>query len=195
MISPYAGLSVYQWVERTRELILKHPLNSTELYAVVHQVWQDIFLSSIGSKPFHIGTDLFPRPQIMAYLLHELVPLELERRYPGYWRRDLQASEKDIVYIPDDTFSIEIKTSSSSRNIYGNRSYAQKGNVPKKEKSGYCLAVNFQKFAGSADAPKVTLVRFGWLDHEDWIGQKAATGQQSRLPADVEQYKLLELPL
>ncbi|MGK7921714.1 MAG: ScaI family restriction endonuclease [Trichodesmium sp.] len=39
------------------------------------------------------------------------------------------------------------------------------------------------------------LVRFGWLDQDDWQGQVAATGQQARLSSDVERYKLLELPL
>ncbi len=43
----------------------------------------------------------------------------------------------------------------------------------------------------SLDAIK--LIRFGWIDSEDWIGQKVATGQQSRLSSDVENYKLLQL--
>ncbi len=42
---------------------------------------------------------------------------------------------------------------------------------------------------------KINLVRFGWLDEEDWIGQTASTGQQARLSSDVERYKLLQLPL
>lgn len=100
-----------------------------------------------------------------------------------------------MVFIPDDRFSIEIKTSSSPRNIYGNRSYAQTGQPPKKSKSGYYLAINFEKFTPGIKNPRILLVRFGWLDHEGWIGQSAATGQQARLSPAVERNKLITLPL
>jgi predicted AAA+ superfamily ATPase len=132
-----------------------------------------------------IGIDLFPSPQILGFLLHELIPLELARRYPEIWRRDQNRTEKDLVYIPDNNFSIEIKTSSSSRNTYGNRSYAQTsatGTKSKKSKSGYYLVVNFQKLnpiVQSEKIPQINLVRFGWLDEVDWQGQVAATGQQA----------------
>jgi ScaI restriction endonuclease len=195
MTSPYHGLSVSGWEAKTRELINAHPIDSTELYQIVVQVWDDIFESGIGSKPFKIGVDLFPRPQIMGFFLHELIPLELEYRYSSLWRREETSDEKDIVYIPDKSFSFEIKTSSSARSIYGNRSYAQKSDTSKKSKSGYYLAINFEKFAKPRKKPTLKLVRFGWLDHEDWQGQAAATGQQARLSRDVEQYKLLVLPL
>ncbi len=90
-----------------------------------------------------------------------------------------------------------MKTSSSKRSIYGNRSYTQKSTTSrrmKKNKSGYYLAINFEKLSKSnppTERPKITLVRFGWLDQDDWQGQVAATGQQARLSSDVERYKLL----
>jgi hypothetical protein len=34
------------------------------------------------------------------------------------------------------------------------------------------------------------IIRFGWLDHSDWMGQKAATGQQARLDPFAEKSKL-----
>jgi ScaI restriction endonuclease len=139
-----------------------------------------------------IGKDIFPKPQIMGFLLHELIPLELTSKYPRDWRRDTSVSDKDLVYIPDDSFSIEVKTSSDPNHIYGNRSYAQGISKGKKGKSGYYLAVNFEKFFTSNN-PSIRLIRFGWIDSSDWIGQKAETGQQSRLPPDVENYKLLQL--
>ncbi|WP_180886422.1 ScaI family restriction endonuclease [Ruegeria sp. THAF57] len=52
--------------------------------------------------------------------------------------------------------------------------------------------VNFEKF-GTNGLPKVKLIRFGWLDHTDWIGQKAATGQQARLRPESDRYKLKRL--
>lgn len=194
MASPYDGLSVDQWKNRTLELLTEHPLDPNELYEIVIQVWDDIFTSGIGSKPFRIGVDLLPRPQIMAYFLHELIPLELANRYPNIWRREETTNEKDLVYIPSNNYSIEIKTSSSARNIYGNRSYAQPSDSIKKLKSGYFLAINFEKFVLQS-SPKITLVRFGWLDHIDWRGQIAASGQQARLHPDAERHKLISLPL
>lgn len=201
MQSPYTGLPVEDWEEKTRELIERHPLDPQEIYDVVIQVWSEIFQSSITSRGYRIGINLFPTPQIMGFFLHELIPLELASKYPGIWRRDNSTLEKDIVYIPNNNFSIEIKTSSSSRNTYGNRSYAQQsalGAKPKKDKSGYYLVVNFQKFnsqMASVQTLNIKLVRFGWIDREDWQGQTAATGQQAKLSPDVERYKLLQLPI
>jgi hypothetical protein len=85
------------------------------------------------------------------------------------------------------------QTSSNPSHIFGNRSYAQETTTQKKGKTGYYLAVNFQKFSAIVQRPNILLVRFGWLDSGDWIGQKAATGQQSRLPPEVDSFKLLEI--
>ena len=191
--SPYAGLRKKRWLEKTRELVEAHPLDQQEIVDIVLQSWNAIFRSKIGPKGFRIGRHIFPKPQIMGFFLHELIPLEFEARYPGVWRGDRTGEDKDLVYIPDSAFSVEIKTSSHRSQIFGNRSYAQRGRAPKKSKFGYVLAVNFEKFSRTAVAPKITRVRFGWLDHTDWVGQRAATGQQARLEPAVEQTKLLSL--
>lgn len=192
--SPYAGLSPIQWADKTRELIDAHPLGDDEIVEVTLGAWEAIFTSKIGGKGFQIGKHLYPKPQIMGFFLHELIPLEFSSRYPNDWRGELTAADKDLVHIPDDKFSVEIKTSSHKSQIFGNRSYAQKGNTHKKSKSGYYLAVNFGKFSGKGSAqPAIHRIRFGWLDDTDWTGQTAATGQQARLSSDVEQGKLLRL--
>lgn len=192
MISPYANKPVEKWPNVTKSLINIHPLSSTEVVEIVLKCWDDIFRSNIGSKPFHIGKDILPKPQIMGFLLHELIPLELEKRYPKLWRRELDASDKDLIYIPNAEFSVEIKTSSNKDKIFGNRSYAQEAITDKKNKSGYYLTVNFEKFTGNKTNifPKILLIRFGWVDHSDWRGQSSATGQQSSLSPDVYRYKL-----
>ncbi|MGK7905294.1 MAG: ScaI family restriction endonuclease [Hormoscilla sp.] len=200
MVSPYEGIPVEKWSAKTRELIEQHPLNPEEIYKLIIRIWDEIFESNITSACYRIGVDLFPRPQIMGLFLHELIPLEFARRYPGIWRGQENEEEKDIVYIPNQKFSLELKTSSSKRSTYGNRSYAQKSTTSgkgKKDKSGYYLVVNFEKFdkQKKSQRPAITLVRFGWIDWSDWQGQVAATGQQARLSLDVERYKLLELPL
>ncbi|MGC9526120.1 MAG: ScaI family restriction endonuclease [Limnospira sp.] len=201
MESPYEGIPVSDWESKTRELIGQHPLDPDEIYEVIVQVWREIFESNLTSRGYRIGVDLFPRPQIMGFFLHELIPLEFSNRYPGIWRREENDFEKDLVYLPNNYFSIEIKTSSSKRSTYGNRSYAQKrtaGVKQKKDKSGYYLVINFQKFdkeRSENQIPDINLIRFGWIDFLDWQGQASATGQQARLNPDVEKYKLLKLPL
>ena len=192
MSSPYSGLSASHWLRVTQEIVEKHPLSTEEIVDAVLDSWQSILDSRLGTKGFRIGKDIFPKPQIMGFLLHELIPLELAAKHPNSWRGDTSASDKDLVYIPDDSFSIEVKTSSAPNRIFGNRSYAQGTSKGKKGKSGYYLAVNFEKFSTSKN-PSIRLIRFGWIDSSDWIGQEAATGQQSRLSLDVENYKLLQL--
>jgi hypothetical protein len=193
MTSPYLNLKSNHWLKVTRRLVNKHPLEPEEIVDVVLSSWTSIFATNMGTKKFKIGKDIFPKPQMMGFFLHELIPLELAARYPTKWRGEQNASDKDIVYIPNDYYSIEVKTSSNPSHIYGNRSYAQASTKGKKAKSGYYLAVNFEQFSTTNTYPKILLVRFGWLDSHDWIGQAAATGQQSRLPTDVENNKLLEL--
>ena len=191
--SPYTGMGVGKWPKITDRLLKKHPLDSATIAEVVLAAWQSIFDSRMGSQGFQIGKDMFPKPQIMGFFLHELIPLELSARFPGEWRGDQASDEKDIVYLPNSDYSIEIKTSSNPNKIFGNRSYAQKTTKAKKSKSGYYLAVNFEKFTESNKRPGIRKIRFGWIDAEDWMGQKAASGQQARLSANVENIKLKTL--
>lgn len=192
--SPYAGLTVEHWQNKTKDLVEKHPLKSAEIVEVVLQSWDDIFDSKLGPKGFQIGKDIYPQPQIMAFLLHELIPLELASRHPNGWRRDLFGTDKDLVCIADENFSIEIKTSSSANGIFGNRSYAQPTQGDKKSKSGYYLAVNFDGFNEENIARRsIRKIRFGWLDHIDWKGQAAATGQAATPSIEAKKHKLITL--
>lgn len=193
MNSPYRNVKSSKWVEVTRQLVKKHPLSIKEIKEITLESWKEIFRSRIGKKPYRIGKEITPKPQIMGFLLHELIALAIEKKYPNKWRREKYTKDKDIIYVPNDIFSIEIKTSSNPTSIFGNRSYAQKSKSNKKKKSGFYLAVNFEKFQDSINTPRILKIRFGWLDHEDWIGQKAATGQQARLSKENEEKKLLEL--
>jgi hypothetical protein len=191
--SPYRGLPATKWVRKTEQLLASYPLGAEELVGVVLSSWDAIFKSKIGPHGFRIGTHLFPKPQIMGFLLHELIPLELQARYPELWRGDRSSGEKDLVYIPNPDLSLEIKTSSHKRQIFGNRSFAQPSTDPKKNKAGYYLAVKFEAFAKKHARPCIRRIRFGWLDHDDWVGQKAATGQQARIRPESESKKLLVL--
>ena len=193
LLSPYHDLPVDAWSAKTKEPIEKHPLDVAEIVEIVLRAWKDIFVSSLGTRQYQIGKDIFPTPQVLGFLLQEFITLELKEKYPDEWRGEVSSLDKDLVYIPDNSYSIEIK-SSSQRGIYGNRSYAQKGDATKvkKSKSGYYLAINFEAFKVSKE-PKIKRIRFGWIDAEDWRGQVSATGQQSNLSKAVEMYKLVTL--
>lgn len=184
--SPYFGVSEDERVEVTRQLLLAHPLDSEDVARAVLQAWDDIFESRIGVG--QIGIDIFPDPQIMGYLLHELVPLRVSTAYEG-WRKDRAKWEKDLEFDPDPRFSTEIKTSSSTNNqIYGNRSYGIETVDPsRKAKSGYYIAVNFERWIDTDPGrrPLIKLVRFGWIDSTDWRAQTAQSGQNSSLPGEV----------
>lgn len=191
--SPFAGKAVTSWEGITDKLLQAHPLDSVTIVEVVLAAWQSIFDSKMGSRGFQIGKDMFPKPHIMGFFLHEMIPLELAGRFPKKWRGDKTSAEKDLVYLPDPQYSVEIKTSSHPNRIFGNRSYAQKTTAGKKAKSGYYLAVNFEKFTDTNPSPVIKRIRFGWIDASDWMGQLAPTGQQSRLSTDVETKKLKTL--
>ncbi len=199
MSSPYDNLTADDWHATTEELLDAYPLVKDQIVEPILAAWSSIFDSKIGRHGIQIGRDIFPTPQIMASYLHELIPLEFAALYPGEWRGDEEAHEKDLVYIPDDTFSTEIKASSDKKKIYANRSYAQKpadGSRVKKNKNGYYFAINFEKFEKGVKGPQKTRIRrirFGWLDHTDWKGQDKPTGQQASLFPDSEKNKLIVL--
>lgn len=193
MTTPYDGLERKFWAAKTKSLGKQHPLNLDEVVKVVLSCWDAIFESQIGT--LRIGKDIFPTPQTMGLFLHELIPDEFERRHPKKWRKARSKADKDMVYVRDNQYSVEIKTSSHQSQIFGNRSYAQPDSGSGKPKAGYYIAVNFQKFGQSKTAPKpkIEAVRFGWIDHTDWIAQKAPTGQQARLGPETYKLKFLTL--
>lgn len=189
MPSPFNGLPPAKWAAKTEKLIEKHPLKISEIVDVVLGAWELIFKSAIGR--YRIGKHIFPKPQVMGFFLHELIALEFAARHPGVWQGEQTAGDKDLVYVPNHKMSVEVKTSSHKSQVFGNRSYAQEETDPKKTKSGYYIAVNFQGFARNRTVrPQVVRIRFGWLDHADWIGQKSSTGQQARIKPTSEKAKL-----
>jgi hypothetical protein len=188
--SPYSGKDVSKWGKATETLIKKHPLSENEIVNAVLDSWDDIFKSKIGG--LKIGKDIHPSPQIISFLLHELIAHRFSKLYPAVYKVGTEATEKDIHCLTNDFYSIEIKASSHASSIYGNRSYAQQNDGKgKKNKNGYYLTINFKKLAkGNIDRPEISIIRFGYLEHSDWRGQKAETGQQASLSADAYKYKL-----
>lgn len=191
MESPYQNLSEKEWLGKTKELIEKHPLKN-EIKDIVLKSWDDIFNSKIGS--FKIGEDIFPSPQILSFFLHELVAHTLSLRYPDRYKVGELKNEKDLHDKKDPSMGIEIKASSNPNQIFANRSYAQpSSNSETKEKNGYYLTINFEKISKMNPHPKINIIRFGYLEHEDWIAQKSDTGQQARLRPEAYRGKLIEI--
>ncbi|HEV2292798.1 MAG TPA: ScaI family restriction endonuclease [Tepidisphaeraceae bacterium] len=189
MKNPY-GANIEKWAAITERLLQDFPVKMDELVKVVLSSWEDIFHSKIGARSYQIGRDIWPEPQIMGFLMHELVPLNLAATYPRKWRRCMAGGECDAVYLLDDDWSFEIKTSSSRKGIFGNRSHAQVSEASKKRRGSFFLAINFGKFGTENVRPEISLIRFGWLGASDWIGQRAQSGQQAHLTKEARAYKL-----
>lgn len=190
--SPYSGADRSTWPEITQRLVREHPLDAEEIRSAVLDAWTGIFSTTIGRNRLKIGEHIFPKPQIIGALLHELVPAEFALKSQD-WRAEKAVNDKDIVYVPDDRYSIELKTSSNPIHIFGNRSYAQAPSATKKGKDGYYIAINFEKVSEQNPNPSILIIRFGWLDHFDWIGQHAQSGQQSRLAPETYANKFVTL--
>lgn len=191
MESPYKNLPESEWLSKTQELVNKHPLKD-EIKDVVLKSWDDIFNSKIGS--FNIGKEIFPSPQILSFFLHELVAHYLSLKYPKRYKVGELKNEKDVHDMEDPSMGIEIKGSSHATQIFANRSYAQPSSDSEtKDKNGYYVTINFEKISKDNPKPKITIIRFGYLEHKDWIAQKAATGQQARLTPEAYKSKLIEI--
>ncbi|WP_418485357.1 ScaI family restriction endonuclease [Eshraghiella crossota] len=195
-MSPYENLPEIQWKETTKRLINDHPLSQDVLISTVLEAWDGILRTKIANE-LQIGIDIFPTPQILGNYLHELIPVLLEKKYPGQWTRDIEKNDKDLVCVTNPYYSVEIKTSSNANNIYGNASYGQEdsANASSKTKDGYYLAINFEKFVPSEKnfIPRIKKIRFGWLDHSDWHSQNAPSGQAATISPIVRDNKLLLL--
>jgi hypothetical protein len=157
--SPYSGKPESTWLAVTQQLVDNHPLKQTLLLEATTASWRTLWQTTIGSGALSVKlADLRVPATIVGYFFEVLLALELERRAPSLWRGNQSKNEKDLVYVPDPRFSVEIKTSGQAGfKIYGNRSYGQKSEndlLVKKEKSGFYLTINFFNRT-------LTLIRFG----------------------------------
>lgn len=192
MLSPYNNLDMVNWKPKTLELIERYPLSLDEIREVALQTWQILWQTRIGTGKSAIGLDEMDVPaMVVGYFFERLYARGLEARYPNQWRGGQSRDEKDLVCLTNPFFSTEMKSSGQlGAKIYGNRSYAQRTKrdspTSKVEKSGYYITVNFYQTT-------LTLLRFGWIDYEDWQPQRAATGQAATLRDEVYEYKLVEI--
>ena len=188
-MSPYFNKSESEWAEITDNLVNENPITK-DLVDMCLKTWQSILNSKINSFLNLTIKDLILSPQAVSYLFHDILPEYIVRNLI-YWKKGTAANEKDIVNVMNARHSFEIKISSSKNSIFGNRSYGQVGNQSKKSKDGYYLAINIDKL--TIQNPRVRIIRFGWLDHSDWMSQNSATGQQARLSRQTMELKFKTL--
>ncbi len=190
MASLYNGRPVGEWLEVTRSLIADHPLTPETILAAAQTSWARLWSTTVGDAtmgfPF---AEADPPATVVGYFFEKLFAKELAARFPQGWRGG-KGSEKDLHCLTDITKSVEMKASGQlGYKVYGNRSFGQvveNADIAKKDKSGYYITINFYK-------QTLTLLRFGWIDADDWQAQKAATGQMAGLNDEVYKYKLLPL--
>lgn len=189
-LSPYENLPPSSWEEVTSSLVEAHPLKINDIKLAAESAWQRLWRTTVGDSslgfPF---IDADPPATVVGYFFEKLFAKELSTRFPNIWRGG-KGSEKDLYCIIDPIKSIEMKASGQlGYKVYGNRSYGQKienTDSAKKDKSGYYITINFY-------AQTLTMLRFGWIDGDDWQAQKSATGQMAGLGDDVYRYKLQKI--
>jgi hypothetical protein len=190
--SPYAGVAESKWVTTTQKLVGAFPIEMAVVTECVKDAWTDLFTSRIGSAGLKIGADIFLPAQATGVLLERLITAQLRSR-DKRWRGGDRKTEKDVVFDADNQFSFEIKTSSSDKGIFGNRSTGHRSETRTKFRSGYYLVVNYKLPKEEDPAGYIRMVRFGWIDDDDWVGQNSPTGQQASVSSAVAQGKLLTL--
>lgn len=186
MESPFQDQPVERWEDIRNNLIEKHPLSLDEIRDLVLNSWEKLLQTRIG-PPYDdilVFRDVDLPAQVVSNFLEVILSRELNK-IDDRWRRG-SSSEKDLIFEPDEFFSTEMKCSGQGGvKVFGNRSYAQEVETgfEKKEKSGYYITINFFN-------DLLYLIRFGWIDYDDWKPQKAATGQAATLPNEIYDHKL-----
>jgi hypothetical protein len=188
--SPYSGKPESSWLAVTQQLCSNHPLKPQLILEAALTAWGTLWQTTVGAGSLAVKlADLRVPATVVGYFFEVLLARELARRDP-LWRGSQSKDEKDLVYLRDPFYSVEIKTSGQAGfKVYGNRSYGQKAAgdlLVKKEKSGFYITVNFF-------GQVLTLIRFGWIDADDWDPQEAPTGQMAGLKQAVYDYKLLPI--
>lgn len=190
--SPYKGPPSAKWLKITQRLVAAHPLTDELIRDASLAAWGTLWRTKVGAGRTSVRMrDLNVPSSVIGYFFEVLLARELEARQPGIWRGSQSKDEKDLVYVPEPSLSVEVKTSGQrGYRVYGNRSYGQKptrDSLVRKEKSGYYITVNFV-------GPVLTLIRFGWIDASDWKPQASPTGQMAGLSDAVYRLKLLPIP-
>jgi len=182
-----------EWPSIRDTLIREYPLDMCEIREIVLRSYDKLLQTRIGdpADDIKIFEDVDIGAQATGAFLETIIANEFQKRN-SVWRQGSEA-EKDLIHTNNPKFSTEIKLSGQVNDkIFGNRSYAQDtSGSNKKGKSGYYIALNIHISKGELlPSHNLFLMRFGWIDFEDWSGQKAESGQAAKLNSDVYKNKM-----
>jgi len=190
---PFASLPPSEWSNKRDELIEDYPLTLDEIHNLVLRSYNKLLKTRIGepSDDILIYEDVPVGAQTTGAFLETIIANEIQK-IDSAWRQGSDA-EKDLVHTESPEYSTEIKMSGQVNDkVFGNRSFAQdSGADGKKSKSGFYITLNVHISEDILPpSHNLFLIRFGWIDFDDWTGQSAATGQAATLPPEVYKYKL-----
>ena len=153
----------------------------------VEKSWSTLWTARIGPLPLarmHLDAQATGKifQELLAYALHDE---DARWRHPDAPRH---ARDPDFVF-ENPAYNFELKTcgQAGGRAVFGNRcSSAGIASDTGKSRSTWLLTINYSLVEG----PRLNIVRFGFVDSTDWIGQRAATGNSSRLNPEAYASKL-----
>ena len=162
-----------------------HVLPPRVLLNVIQRSWTTLWRTRVGGCiPLRqVNVDA----QVVGKFFQELMALELHSKDPR-WRHPLaprSPKDPDFVFAdPSQSFELKMSGQVGGRAVFGNRCSAAGIASPEgKSRDGWLLTINYSD-------TRINIVRFGFISGSDWIGQKAATGNASRLHRDVYTTKL-----
>lgn len=191
--TPYKNQAEDDWLSITHGLVRNFPITKEKIVEIVVTSWDDFYSSKIGLTELAIGRDIFIPAQATGVILEKIIASKLSRHNPKIWVGGTEKNHKDIENLEDSQFSFEIKTSSSQNGVYGNRSTGFRSGSSKKVRSGYYLVVNYLLPTESEPERKIRKIRFGWIDDDDWVGQKQSSGQQASIGSKLAKLKLIPI--
>lgn len=172
--------------------IAKLPITPEDIISICLAGWDSLLESRIGKEELKIPEDIELAPQIIGTFLEKIISRGMAEKYPETWRPGI-GNEKDIYCIKEVSMSIEMKTSTSLNQIYGNRSSAQElTDGVKKERDGYYIGINYDN-PKKGNPGKIRRISVGWLSHGDWKGQDTQTGQMASLTPDARTNKMIPI--
>lgn len=188
MSNYYSGLTHREeYIRVTEELIDKHPLKD-ELIKLCFEAWNIVNNIEIDILDEKLKLrDINSEGSLYGGLIDKVLSKLIVKIYSDNWRMNSNKSDKDVVNINNDELSIEIKSGGQKIcKIFGNASYNNKERnkeLIKKSIEGYYVTLNYWN-------DTLYLIRFGWLDEEDWKPQEKKSGQQSKIRPTAYQLKL-----
>jgi len=158
-----------------------HHVHTPRILSVIHRSWTTLWTSKVGQVPLrHFNLDA----QVIGKFFQELMLHELRAEDPR-WRSG-SPKEKDFTFADDESLSFELKMCGQvgSRDVFGNRcSAAGYASPAGKDRSGWLLTINYT-------GQTINIIRLGWISGGDWVGQRAASGNSSKLSRETYGTKL-----